>query len=295
MRTVRRATLGLAAAGTLLLFSGCTTVVNDPPSEPIRLLEGRLQQLADRADGFTAAVVGPDQATALARTGDTIANWQLTPQLSEGNPIAQRYPSVPFTGSTASSVAQEALLLAAECDDEPYQVRVEAFTKSTLLSTVRCGADTEPPFDEPPSAVRFAGAALPQFDGTWTADDWQRLLTLAFTANGSGMLEDIRVEDDGRILMSLGNTAETNGCRPALLLAADGTDAQLSCLERLDTVPGTIDGWAGVTLASAVDAVADEAGVRLGSGTEIVLQPEGTSLRITVREGGSSASAVVTP
>lgn len=287
--------LGCAAA--LLLVAGCTSTVSDPPAPPIEHAEERLTQVSQRSDGFTALLVTREEATAIARTDGGLMQWHLTATPSEGNAYRQRYPSVDFAAAPPSTVAAEAKALAAECAEDDYLVRVEAVTPGALLGTVRCGAGVDPagPFDEAPDAIRFNGAPLPSFDDPWQADTWQRLLDLSVTANGSGMLENIRIEEDGRILISMGNTAISNDCRPALLLVGDGSDAIWSCHQRLPAVPGTLDGWAGATLSAAVDAVAATAGARLGQGTEVILQPEGTALRISVRQGGSSASDVVTP
>lgn len=272
----------VAAAAAALGTGACTSTISDPPPPALDLVEERLAQLSQRAEAFASLIVDADLAAAFVVDDGTATRWHLTPTVSEVDDSGLPRPAVPFAELTPAEIAAEARALADECPDS-YAAEVTALTPSALLGEVRCVEDR--------TLARLHGEPLPTFSQQWSAADWQRLLDLTIEVNGSPMVERISVRE-GEVLLMLGNTAMTNGCRPSIVLESDGEGLTWSCLRRLDPPPGTLEGWTGQDVALAIDEVAAGGRVSPGAGRQISLTPSGVDLEITVSNGADSAHGV---
>lgn len=286
----RTFSLSAGAMAAALILGACTTPDPEAP-EPASLVEERLVELAEVADGFSGIDVGRQELTAYALDGEELKHWNLVDDVEPGVAVNSAAPVVAFEDVDAAAVQEQVDSLAAECDASNYRISVDALTQSAMLAELRCGEESfSQLLTAEPTQVLLSGEPLADYSGASIEETWQLVLNQVELLDPDMTVTTISISDS-EVSLRLWDNSATNGCRPVLNIAMDGSDVVWACW-----APGTepaiaLRDYSASDLAAAQQAAMSDGGITSLNGLDITISPNSSlGAELSVRQGPNTAT-----
>ncbi|GAA2181137.1 hypothetical protein GCM10009785_14820 [Brooklawnia cerclae] len=288
--TRRPIVLGAVALAMTLVLGACTQSPPDAP-EPSSLVAERLAQLAEAADGFSKVSVGPEDLDAYALDGSDLKLWHLLDGVEPTTAVSTSGPAVSFDSVDGAAIQQQVETLSAQCQTAGYRVDVEAITPTAFAAELRCGDDSfSGLLTTEPTSVLLNGDPLPDHSGASIEQTWQTVLDQVATLDPSTTIAQLQIDEDD-VSLRLADDSATNGCRPALVIAKDGSALTWACWATGTEAAIPLDGLTASGLAATQQAAMSAAGVAGTSGLEVTISTSATrEPELRVQQGSQSAT-----